>query len=96
MFPKLATLLMIAIVVGAVLLALRQQRLQLMHEMVQVHSQIDRSRQAIWDYQVKITERTEPNRLRDVIARHRLQLEPAVPVQLQQQPAPSQFAGYPE
>ncbi len=79
MLAKMITVVVFAAAVGAVLLGLRQQRLQLMHEMARMHTQMNHSRQDTWDLQVKIAERTQPTELREAIARLNLELEPITP-----------------
>lgn len=79
MVAKMIMVVVFAAAVGAVLLGLRQQRLQLMHEMARMHAQMNRSRQDTWDLQVKIAEGTQPGELREAIARSNLELEPITP-----------------
>lgn len=79
MLAKMITVVVFAAAVGAVLLGLRQQRLQLMHEMTRMHAQMNGSRQDTWDLQVKIAERTQPTELREAITRLNLELEPITP-----------------
>lgn len=84
MFAKLLLLVMVTTVVGATLLGLRQQRLQLMHEMAGLHSQIDQARQATWDMQIRIAELAEAGALEQAIERAQLELEPVTPSDLEQ------------
>ena len=77
MFAKLLTALVFAVLIGACLFNLRQQRLELMHEVTDLHRQMNRDRQATWDTQVRIAERTGPQALRDALARTGLEMEPA-------------------
>lgn len=79
MLPKLIAVVVIGTALAAVLLGMRQQRLQMMHEMARMHSKINASRQEVWDLQVKIAERMEPEFLKAAIARAELQLEPITP-----------------
>lgn len=79
MLTKLLAVVVCATMVMAVLLGLRQERLRMMHEMARLHSKINASRQEVWDLQVKIAERMEPEFLRAAIARADLQLEPITP-----------------
>lgn len=89
MFAKLLLLVMVTTVVGATLLGLRQQRLQLMHEMAGLHSQIDRARQATWDMQTRIAQLTEAGALEQAIERAELELESVTPADITQ---PTPFA----
>jgi cell division protein FtsL len=79
MLTKLIAVVVIVTVLAAVLLGLRQQRLQMMHEMARTHSQINTARQDVWDLQVRIAERMEPEFLRAAIQRAGLELEPITP-----------------
>lgn len=79
MLPKLIAVVVFATAVAAVLLGLRQQRLEMMNEMARMHGEINTSRQDVWDLQVKIAERMEPEALNAAIARVGLQLEPITP-----------------
>lgn len=67
-----------AVVVCAQLFALRQQRLELMHEVASLRSGISRGRHALWDLETGIAESTHPAVLRQAIARAQLRLEPVV------------------
>jgi len=76
MFWKLLTLIVLATATGSTLLGLRHQQLQIAHETVRLHLQIDRSRKRMWDLQTRIAEHLEPGRLRASIAVAPLDLEP--------------------
>lgn len=78
MFAKLLTALVLAVVIGSAVFSLRQQRLELMHEITGLHRQMNRDRQATWDMQVRIAGRTRPEALRDAISRAGIEMEPAV------------------
>jgi len=78
MFAKLLTALVLAVVIGAAVFNLRQQRLELMHQIAGMQSQMNRDRQATWDTKVRIAERTGPDALHDALKRAGLQMEPAV------------------
>jgi cell division protein FtsL len=79
MFAKLLVAVVILTGIGGMLLGLRQQRLQMMHEMALLHAQLDRSRLHTWDLQVRISQHLEPQRLREAIQRADLKLEPVTP-----------------
>ncbi len=91
MFAKLLTALVLAVVIGSAVFTLRQQRLELMHEIAGLHGQMNRDRQATWDTQVRIAEHTGPEALNEALTRVGLEMEPAatqVPVQdVQDDPA---------
>jgi cell division protein FtsL len=76
MFWKLLALIVLATATGSTLLGLRHQQLQIAHETVRLHLQIDRSRKRMWDLQIRIAEHLEPVRLRASIAEAPLDLEP--------------------
>jgi len=78
MFAKLLTALVLAVLVGAAIFNLRQQRLELMHEITVLNRQMNQDRQATWDTQVRIANRTNPKALHEALARTGLTMEPAV------------------
>ncbi len=80
MFLKLLALIIFTATVAVVLLGYRQQRLEVMNEMTRLHGQIDQSRQAMWDLQVKIADHVEPPALLKAIGRAQLKLESTTPV----------------
>ena len=77
MFVKLLTALVFAVAIGAAVFNLRQQRLELMHEITGLHRQMNSDRQATWDTQVRIAERAQPQALREALARAGMDMEPA-------------------
>jgi len=76
MFAKLLMALVLAVLIGSAVFSMRQQRLELMHEVTALHRQMNRDRQATWDTQVRIAGRTSPKALHDAIARSGLDMEP--------------------
>jgi hypothetical protein len=80
MFWKLTVVIIVATAVAAGLLALRQQRFELAHDLVQGHHKIDRLMQTNAALDVKLAPRLEKHSLEDSIARAQLKLEPLVPV----------------
>ncbi len=78
MFAKLLTALVLAVVIGAAVFNMRQQRLELMNEITRLHGQMNRDRQATWDTQVRIANRTGPDALHDALTRAGMQMEPTV------------------
>ena len=76
MFPRLLATTAAIAVVAAALLALRQQRLQTLHAMGELHVQMDADRKLTWDAQTAIAEGTHPAALREAIARVHLTLSP--------------------
>ncbi len=82
MFAKLMVLILAGTATAAALLWLRQQRLELAHDIANAHRQIDEARQATWDLQVKVACYVEPNSLNQALARAELKLEPLLTPQL--------------
>ncbi len=78
MFTKLLTALVISVVIGASIFNLRQQRLELMHDVTDLQRQMNRDRQETWDTQVRIALRTQPDVLEDALVRAGMTMEPAV------------------
>ena len=76
MFPKLLMALVLAIMIGSAIFSLRQQQLQLMHEITAYQRQMNNDRQATWDAQVRIANQTTPSALHDAIVRAGIQMEP--------------------
>ena len=79
MMLRLVMVVVAAAAIGAVVLGLRQQRLQLMHEITKMHGQMNRQRHDIWDLQIRIADRLEPERLRHAVAGADLDVEPITP-----------------
>jgi len=79
MFPKVLFAIAAAALIGAGLLSLRHQRLAMMHEMTELHRQMDRTRRQTWDLQTRIAEASSPATLRRAIERAGLELEPVAP-----------------
>lgn len=78
MTARVAVLILAALTVGLWLLALRQQRFALAHDMARLHRQIDEHRRDLWDQQERITAMLEPSTLRRAIARTGLDMDPVV------------------
>lgn len=90
-FAKLLVVIVGAAAIGAALLGMRQQRLQIMHQMAQLYRQMDQSRQETWDLQVEIAQRIRPEALRAAAERASLVLEPVMPAD----PSPPSVAAMP-
>ncbi len=91
MFAKLLTALVLAVLIGTAIFNLRQQRLELMHEITVLHRQMNRDRQATWDAQVRIASQTSPKVLQEALARAGLTMEPAL---TQHEPGPASAEPY--
>lgn len=71
-------LIAFAILVGTMLYAMRQQRLQYMHQITALHSQVNQHRQDLWDLQTKIAQSVGPMKLHESIEQAQLELEPVI------------------
>ena len=75
MYAKLVFLIVVASVVGLLLLAMRQQRLELMHEVTDLYRQTHTTRQQMWALQSRAAVRLKPARLMATLERSPLHLE---------------------
>jgi len=73
-----AALIAFATLVGTMLYAMRQQRLQYMHQITALHSQVNQHRQDLWDLQTKIAKSVGPMKLHESIEQAQLELEPVI------------------
>ncbi|MCC6579569.1 MAG: hypothetical protein IT440_03950 [Phycisphaeraceae bacterium] len=71
-------LILMATLAAAVLLTLRHQRYQAMHEMVRLHQQIQADRQALWKCQSQLAGELSPKALAQSVVQAKLALEPLV------------------
>ena len=88
MLARLLTSIAAVILIGGLLLGLRQQRLQRLHAMAQLHVQMDRDRKATWDAQAAIAEGIHPPALLAAVDRAGLSLEPVEVADLQDDETP--------
>lgn len=79
MFLKSLTAIVFFAAVAVLVLSYRQQRLEMTNEMARLHHQMDKSRQQMWDLQVKIADHIEPPALAKAIERAHLKLDSATP-----------------
>ncbi len=79
MFAKLMTLTVFAVVLGGTLLALRQERLDLAHDVVTARAHARQLEQEVWAAQAQAAAVTTPDRIERHIQHTQLALEPAVP-----------------
>ncbi len=82
MYPKLLALVVFGALVALGILVMRQQRLEAMHQIVRSHSQINHDRQAIWDYQVRIASKLDPESLAKAALRQGIKLRPMLDAQV--------------
>jgi hypothetical protein len=83
MFSKCATAIIIAALTGAVLLGLRQQRFETMHNMAKLHAGMNSTRQTLWNLQTRVAGQIEPSHLQDAVTAANLPFEtftPSAPV----------------
>lgn len=83
MFTRLLFLILTFALIGAVLLDLRQRRIDAMHDMALLHKNMRQQREALWQNQFHIAERVRPDELTDAIERAGLDLEPINPAEVQ-------------
>ncbi len=81
-----ATLILSATALASALFVLRQQRLELMHQVAKLHTQIRHTRQDLWERQVRIAAHAKLPQLQQSIKQAQLELESWVPVDADQQP----------
>ena len=67
MFPKLLLIILIAALTAAVLLGLRQQRLERAHQMSQVHERLNQHHQALWQLRSDIASRCRPEEVHQLV-----------------------------
>lgn len=88
MFPYRWLIAILALVViGGLMVSLRQQRLRVMHESIQLHREAGKHRQEIWGLQVQLSEKVTTPQLRDAVLDAGLELAPlpSTPAQNEQQ-----------
>ncbi|MFP4143928.1 MAG: hypothetical protein ACOCTI_00250 [Phycisphaeraceae bacterium] len=80
MFARMFSAILFTAAVAAGILALRQERLELMHEMVALHGEMDRARQETWDLQVQIASEVayllDDQKMQQALGDAELKLEP--------------------
>lgn len=72
--------LLFFLVLGCVMLQLRQQRLELNYQTNRLHGQIAREQSRIWEQQLQIARETAPAALAASMRQQDLRLVPRVPV----------------
>lgn len=76
MFLKLIFAIIVMAGLGLGILSLRQQRLDALHEMMTIHTQMDRTRKATWNLQTKIARDSDPVTLEAKLAAAGITLVP--------------------
>lgn len=95
MWLKATVCVVFAAATAMSLLALRQKRIDLMHEMAEHHAQMRHSRQELWQLQVEIADRLKPDKLRQAVQRTGLALQPVIPLEKENTPHASRLAARP-
>jgi hypothetical protein len=80
MFAKLTVVILAIVLTAAALLALRQQRYELGHQMVETTRRIDQARRELWEVRTHLAARVNPHTLNQAIAQAQLKLETLVPL----------------
>jgi cell division protein FtsL len=76
---KLLICLAASLILGALVLQLRQQKLDLNNEVSRLHRQIEDRQSDLWNQQVQIAIYTAPNAIRNTIDSQNLKLVPQMP-----------------
>jgi cell division protein FtsL len=77
---KLLLCLSVFMTTAVCLIQLRQQRLELNHQISQLHNQIESRQARLWSQQLQIANLTAPPALKATIARQDLHLSPLAPI----------------
>ena len=76
---KLLLCLIFAVVIAAVMLQLRQQRLELDHQANMLHNSIEAQQAKLWSQQLQIAVYTAPNAISKTVGDKNLKLVPQSP-----------------
>lgn len=77
---KLLICLFCAVLIAAVMLELRQQRMNMGFESSQIHRDIERAQVRLWNQQLQIGIYTAPNAIDQTVRQHQLNLKAPRPV----------------
>ncbi len=80
MFAKLTVVIVGLTCIAAGLMSLRQEKMEISHDIAQAHRDINTHRQSLWRLQSKVAREVEPRALRESITKAGLELEPITPV----------------
>ena len=78
---KLILCLFCSVLLGVLMLQLRQQRLELNHQANKLHNQIEAQQARLWNQQLQIAVYTAPNAISQTVGAHELKLVPQSPIQ---------------
>jgi cell division protein FtsL len=65
MFAKLLVIVLAIGLIAAALLMIRQQRLDAVHEMAQIHRRVNEQQTSLWLMRTRIADRCRPDRIRE-------------------------------
>ena len=77
---KLLLCLFSSVLLGVLMLQLRQQRLELNHQANKLHNQIEAQQAKLWNQQLQIAMYTAPNAIARTVGEHALDLVPVSPL----------------
>ena len=77
---KLLVCLVFFLALGVAVLQLRQQRLELSHQALALHNQIEARQAHLWSQQLQIAVYTAPNAIAQTMSQQSLHMAPAFPV----------------
>ncbi|WP_428937700.1 hypothetical protein [Fontivita pretiosa] len=80
---KLLLTIFFSLVLAAVLLQLRQQRLELNYQNNRLHAQIRQSQSKLWNQQLQIAVYTAPNAISKTVGQQNLNMVPESPLPAQ-------------
>ena len=69
--------------IGVLVLQLRQQRLELNHQVNQLHNDIEGQQAKLWNQQLEIAVFTAPNAIAKTVSNHELKMVPRSPLPAQ-------------
>ena len=81
--PKLVLCIFAALLIGACLLQLRQQRLELGYQSNRQHSRLQQLQVELWNQQLQVAIYTAPNAIEQTVGRSDLQMVPESPLEAQ-------------
>jgi len=80
---KLLLCIFCSALLGALLLQLRQQRLELNFQTNRLHNQIEQSQAKLWNQQLQIAVYTAPNAISETVGKRDLKMVPQAPLPAQ-------------
>ena len=80
---KLLLCIFFTALLGAVMLELRQQRLELNFQTNRLHKDIDQSQSKLWNQQLQIAVYTAPNAISETVGKRDLKMVPQTPLPAQ-------------